>query len=72
MYLKALAEPALEKKFSNALWSFSKAVQEIGKGAAQFQMLEAAKSAVETLEIIGVRGCCKEDGGCNPLDDPGT
>ena len=29
------------------MWSFSKAVQEIGKGAVQFQMLEPAKNAVE-------------------------
>ncbi len=33
--------------------SFSKALQEVGKGAAQFQLLDTAKSAVDTLEIIG-------------------
>jgi hypothetical protein len=49
----ALAGPSIEKDYSNALWSFSKAVQEIGKGAAQAEMPESAEIAVKTLEKIG-------------------
>jgi hypothetical protein len=52
--LKSLSETALDKNFSNAMWSFSKAAQEIGKGAVQFQMLEPAKIAIDTLKIIGL------------------
>ncbi|RXA18466.1 hypothetical protein EQO05_10770 [Methanosarcina sp. MSH10X1] len=52
--LKSLSETALSKDFSNAMWSFSKAVQEIGKGAVQFQMLEPAKTALDTLKMIGL------------------
>jgi hypothetical protein len=52
--LKSLSETALDKNFSNAMWSFSKAVQEIGKGAVQFQMLEPAKIALDTLKVIGL------------------
>lgn len=49
--LRALAEPSLEKNFSNALWSFSKAVQEVGKGAVQFQMLEPSKKLWKPLRL---------------------
>lgn len=52
--LKCLSEIALDKNFSNAMWSFSKATQEIGKGAVQFQMLEPAKTALDTLKMIGL------------------
>jgi len=52
--LKSLSETALDKNFSNAMWSFSKATQEIGKGAIQFQMLEPAKIALDTLKMIGL------------------
>ena len=52
--LKSLSEAALTKNLSNAMWSFSKAVQEIGKGAVQFQMLESAKIALDTLKMIGL------------------
>lgn len=52
--LKSLSEIALDKNFSNAMWSFSKAAQEIGKGTVQFQMLETAKLALDTLEMIGL------------------
>ncbi len=52
--LKSLSETALDKNFSNAMWSFSKAVQEIGKGAVKFQMLESAKIALDTLRMIGL------------------
>ncbi|AKB47892.1 hypothetical protein MSKOL_2115 [Methanosarcina sp. Kolksee] len=52
--LNSLSETALDKGFSNAMWSFSKAVQEIGKGAVQFQMLESAKIALDTLKMIGM------------------
>ena len=34
------------------MWSFSKAVQEIGKGAVQFKMLEPAKDAVDALDVV--------------------
>lgn len=52
--LNSLSEAALDKGFSNAMWSLSKAVQEIGKGAVQFQMLESAKIALDTLKMIGM------------------
>lgn len=52
--LKSLSETALNKNFSNAMWSFSKAAQEIGKGAVQFQILEPAKIAIDTLKMIGL------------------
>lgn len=52
--LKSLSETALDKNFSNAMWSFSKAIQETGKGAVQFQMLESAKIALDTLKMIGL------------------
>lgn len=52
--LKSLSKTALDKNFSNAMWSFSKATQEIGKGAIQFQMLEPAKIALDTLKMIGL------------------
>lgn len=52
--LKFLSEAAIDKNFSNVMWSFSKATQEIGKGAVQFQMLESAKLALDTLKIIGL------------------
>jgi len=55
-----LAEPSIEKNFSNALWSFSKAVQEIGKGAAQAEMPGPAVSAVNTLVIIGKGAVAKK------------
>ncbi|AKB18743.1 MULTISPECIES: hypothetical protein [unclassified Methanosarcina] len=55
-----LVEPSIEKDFSNALWSFSKAVQEIGKGAAQAEMLETSGSAVKTLEMIGKGAVAKK------------
>lgn len=48
-----LADPSIEKNFSNALWSFSKAAQEIGKGASQAAMLESAGKAVKVLDMIG-------------------
>ena len=52
--LKSLSETALDKNFSNAMWSFSKAIQEIGKGAVQFQMLEPAQIALDALKMIGL------------------
>ncbi|WP_292374848.1 MULTISPECIES: hypothetical protein [unclassified Methanosarcina] len=52
--INSLSEVALDKNFSNVMWSFSKAAQEIGKGAVQFQMLESAKIALDTLRIIGL------------------
>lgn len=52
--INSLSEVALDKRFSNVMWSFSKAAQEIGKGAVQFQMLESAKIALDTLRIIGL------------------
>lgn len=52
--LKSLSEIALDKNFSNAMWSFSKAAQEIGKGAVQVEMLEPAKLAIDTLKMIGM------------------
>jgi hypothetical protein len=36
------------------MWSFSKAAQEIGKGAVQFQLLEPAKIALDYLKMIGL------------------
>lgn len=52
--LKYLSEIALDKNFSNAMWSFSKAAQEIGKEAVQFETLEPAKIALDTLKMIGL------------------
>ena len=52
--LKYLSDIALDKNFSNAMWSFSKAAQEIGKGAVQVEMLEPAKLAIDTLKMIGM------------------
>lgn len=52
--LKSLSETALDMNFSNAMWSFSKAAQEIGKGAVQFQLLEPAKIALDYLKMIGL------------------
>ena len=48
-----LAGSCIEKSYSNALWSFSKAAQEIGKGAANAGMIGPGESAVKTLEMIG-------------------
>ncbi len=56
----SLAGSLVEKGYSNALWSFSKAAQEIGKGAAQVEMPETAENAVKALEKIGRGGAVEK------------
>lgn len=53
--LKELSEQAFVKSYSNALFSLAKAVQEIGKGSAGFEMKIPAQKAIETLEMIGLK-----------------